>query len=442
MTLLPVPQNVFVYPEKHCGQGPVRMNDPNQNPNTKSQNQALTRFRVINFIEDQLRIDPRLSEALRAGSLRPWPDENGDYYAPRTIEDWWYAYRKGGFEALQPATRSDHGKNRALDEATAQWVLEQVTQNPLVKFKVLYLHWKQQGRPLPSISVLYRFLRRHGYDRKSLRSGRLETGPTKAFEAPAVNDLWMVDFSPGPTLSVAGKGLVTHLCVLIDDHSRLIPFAGYYLRADTEAFHHALKEAVLRRGLPRKLYTDQGKPFINGHTRLVCAKLGLRLLHCKPYHSWSKGKIERVIQTLQQGFESTLRLEGNRAKSLEELNTKLSSWIQTIYHQRPHSSTDQSPEYRFQQAAKTLRHLEAGIDIDPLFYVHLERTVRKNATVRLDGQLYEVPLSLRALKIQLRLDPFRRARIEVWYQGKFMGLAKKAPLNLNSEIDGRSAYDR
>lgn len=418
------------------------MNDPRQNSNSPAQNQALTRFRAINFIEDQVRSGQLLVEALRQGSVRPWPDENGDYYAVRTLEDWWYAYQKGGFPALQPAPRSDQGKNRALDEATATWVLEQAAQNPAVKFKVLYHHWQQQGRSLPSISVLYRFLRRHGYDRKSLRSGRLETGPTKAFEAPAVNDLWMVDFSPGPTLSVEGKGLATQLCVLIDDHSRLLPFAAYYLHANTEAFHHALKEAVLRRGLPRKLYTDQGQPFVNGHTRLVCAQLGVRLLHCKPYHSWSKGKIERVIQTLQQGFESTLRLEGNQARSLEELNTKLGSWIQTVYHQRAHSSTEQSPEFRYQQAAPKLRHLEAGLDIDPLFYIHLDRTVRKNGTVRLDGQLYEVPLSLRALKIQLRLDPFRRARIEVWRENKFMGLAKKAPLHLNSQLDARSGYER
>lgn len=417
------------------------MNDPNKNQNSNSQNLALTRFRAVNFIEDQLRSGQCLAESLRDASLRPWPDENGDFYAVRTLEDWWYAYKKGGFDALQPATRSDQGKTRVLDEATGQWILEQIGQNPQVKFKVLYQHWKQQGRELPSLSVLYRFLRRQGYDRKSLRAGRLETGPTKAFEAPAVNDLWMVDFSPGPTLSVEGKGRLTHLCVLIDDHSRLIPFAAYYSQANTEAFHHALKEAVLRRGLPRKLYTDQGKPFVNGHTRLVCAKLGIRLLHCKPYHSWSKGKIERVIQTLQDGFESTLRLAGNQARSLEELNDKLSLWIQSIYHQRSHGSTGQSPEYRYQQGAKSLRHLPANLEIDPLFYVHLDRTVRKNGTVRLDGELFEVPLSLRALKIQLRLDPFRRIRIEVWYQNKLMGLAKKAPLHLNSQMEERRAYD-
>lgn len=421
------------------------MNDQNKNTNSlthSAQTLALTRFRALNFVEDLQRQGRALAAALREASTQPWPDANGDYYAVRTLEDWWYAYRKGGFAALVPTPRSDQGQSRALDAATAAWVLEQVTQNPTPPLKVLYAHWRQSQRSLPSLSVLYRFLRRQGLDRKSLRAGRLETGPTKAFEAPHVNDLWMVDFSPGPTLAQPGRARTTHLCVLVDDHSRLIPFAAYYPQANTEAFHHAFKEAVLRRGLPRKLYTDQGKPFINAHSHLVCAQLGVRLLHCKPYHSWSKGKVERLIQTVQQGFESTLRLADNAAHNLEQLNTKLSAWIQTVYHQRLHSATGQSPEARYQQAAPALRHWDPALEIEPLFYLRLDRTVRKNGTVRLDSQLYEVPLSLRALKIQLRLDPWRRTRIEVWYQSKFMGLARLAPLHLNSENGGAQAYER
>ncbi len=72
------------------------MNDPNLNPNPNSQTTALTRFRALNFVEDQLRHGDRLAQALRAASLQPWPDENGDYYAVRTLEDWWYAYKKNG----------------------------------------------------------------------------------------------------------------------------------------------------------------------------------------------------------------------------------------------------------------------------------------------------------------------------------------------------------
>jgi len=413
-------------------------------PKNKSQTTALMRFQAVSFILDQMRSARVLAQALRDASARPWPDETGDFYAIRTLEDWYYAYHKHGFDGLVPVPRADRGTRRVLDEKTAAWILEQVTQNANTPITVLYPHWHQQepALALPSLSTVYDLLRAHGLDRKSLRSGRLDTGPTKAFEAPFVNDLWMVDFSPGPVVVDQGQPLSPQLCVLIDDCSRLIPFAAYYPAADTEAFHHALKEAVLRRGLPRKLYTDNGAPFISQHTRVVCAQLGIRLLHCKPYHCWSKGKVERVIQTLQQGFESTLRLAGQAAHSLEELNRKLSAWIQTLYHQRVHSSTGTSPEARYQRAAKSLRHLEPGIDLETLFYTHLERTVRKNGTVRLDGELYEVPLSLRALKIQLRLDPWKRTRIEVWHQRKIIGLARKAPLQLNAENGGSHAYDR
>jgi|GEM_PF-792710 len=37
---------------------------------------------------------------------------------------------------------------------------------------------------------------------------------------------------------------------------------------------------------------DQGQPFVNHHARIVCANLGIRLLHANPYHAWSKGKVE------------------------------------------------------------------------------------------------------------------------------------------------------
>ena len=113
----------------------------------------------------------------------------------------------------------------------------------------------------------------------------------------------------------------------------------------------------------------------------------------------TKGKCERLIQTIQTGFESTLRMEGNHAKSLEHLNSKFAAWIQTIYHLRAHGSTGVSPEARYQQAAQSLRHWDPSLDIEPLFYLRLNRTVRKNGTVRLDNDLYEVPLSLRTLEV-------------------------------------------
>src|SRR5580700_876566 len=174
--------------------------------------------------------------------------------------------------------------------------------------------------------------------------------------------------------------------------------------------------AYQRDGLPRKLYTDQGGPFTNDHTRVICANLDIRLLHAKPYHAWSKGKIERFFLTVQQDFEAALRLPGQAPASLAELNARLADWLQTVYHPRRHEGTGMSPNERFAAGSRQVRALAAHLDLDQLFYAQLHRLVRKDGTVRIDNELYEVDLALRGLEVRLRFDPWTKARVEVDYR--------------------------
>ena len=397
---------------------------------------ALLRHEIVCHIKTLRAEGLPLVECVRVASLRPWPAEGGRYFAARTLETWWYDYTKSGFAGITgKAKRQDAGKSRALDEELGLWIIEAIRKSPSVPLSVLYRLWEEHGRVLPSESTVRRFLSANGLDARSLKAGRLENGPTKAFEAPAPNDLWMVDFACGPTLrGPDGKVISTHLCVIVDDHSRLIVFAGYYTHADTTAFLDCLMQAVLRRGLPVKLYTDQGKPFVNHHAKIVCANLGIRLLHAKPYHAWSKGKVERLIQTIQRDFELTLRLHDNAVHSPSELNTALSKWIASIYHLRVHSSTGQSPHERFGSHAHAIRNIEDPDKIAPLFYTRTERVVRKDGTVTLGKKLFEVPLSLRALQVELRYDPILFHPVEVWHKGSLQGLARHCDLHLNSTL--------
>ena len=408
-----------------------------QNPApTTKERLALLRFEVICHIKTLRQEAIPLAECLRAASSRPWPGEDGFYYSYRTIETWWYGHARHGFPGLAgKAKRADAGKSRVIDTETGLWIIEAIAKTPHTPLSVLYRHWQDHGRGLPSLSAVMRFLAAHGYDRRSLKAGRLEGGPTKAFEAPAPNDLWMVDFACGPTLRTPeGRAITTQLCVILDDHSRLITFAAYYLAGDTASFLDCLKQAVLRRGLPLKLYADQGKPFVNTHVRIVCANLGIRLLHAKPYHAWSKGKVERLIRTIQGDFEATLRLEGGHVHSLSELNASFSRWLAGTYHLRVHGSTNMSPHERFTRAGHPLRPIEEPEKIDALFYTRIERVVRKDGTVTLGKKLLEVNLALRALTVELRYDPVLFDRVEVWHKGSFHGLARLADLHLNSTI--------
>lgn len=403
---------------------------------TAKERLALLRYEVVCHLKTLRQEGIPLAECLRSASSRPWPGEEGRYYSYRTIETWWYDHARHGFPGLAgKAKRADAGKSRAIDPETGQWIIEAIAGTPSTPLSVLYRHWQERGRALPSLSAVHRFLAAHGCDRRSIKAGRLESGPTKAFEAPAPNDLWMVDFACGPTLRTPeGRAMTTQLCVILDDHSRLIPYAAYYLAGDTASFLDCLKQAVLRRGLPIKLYTDQGKPFVNTHIRIVCANLGIRLLHTKPYHAWSKGKVERLIRTIQGDFEATLRLEGGHARSLTELNTAFSRWIVGIYHLRTHGSTKMTPLERFTRAGHPRSAIEDPENIDALFYTRLERVVRKDGTVTLGKKLLEVDLALRALKVELRYDPVAFDRVEVWHKGSFHGIARLADLHLNSQI--------
>ena len=304
--------------------------------------------------------------------------------------------------------------------------------------KLLYRQWKQADFTLPALSAVYRWLEQNDLDAQGRRYLLRQNipGPTKAFEAPGVNDLWIVDFSPGPFLTLHPKTVATHLCVIIDDHSRLIPYAAYGLAADTQALLRCLKEALRRRGLPRKLYADNGGPFVNNHLKIICANLGIRLIHSKPGQPWSRGKVERMFRTLQQDFEAGLRLPGQGVGSLEELNGKLACWLQEIYHPRHHEGIGESPQERFARALPLLRLLDPHLDLDRLFYTRIDRVVRKDGTVRIENDLYEVNLALRGLKVQLELDPWIKNPILVRYKGQDFGAARKVDRHLNSQIGG------
>ncbi|MFO1500578.1 MAG: Mu transposase C-terminal domain-containing protein [Verrucomicrobiota bacterium] len=80
--------------------------------------------------------------------------------------------------------------------------------------------------------------------------------------------------------------------------------------------------------------------------------------------------------------------------------------------------------------------MDPQLDLDRLFYTRIDRVVRKDGTVRIDNDLYEVNLALRGLRIQLELDPWVMNPIFVRYKGQDFGTAHKVDRHLNSQIDG------
>src|SRR4030042_4971630 len=96
----------------------------------------------------------------------------------------------------------------------------------------------------------------------------------------------------GPHAEVDGRMEKAYLVAFLDDHSRLVPHAQFYLSEGLSSYLEALEQALLRRGLPRKLYLDNGPAFRSKHLEDITASLGSALTHSSPYKPQGRGKIE------------------------------------------------------------------------------------------------------------------------------------------------------
>jgi len=207
--------------------------------------------------------------------------------------------------------------------------------------------------------------------------------------------------------------------------------AAFALSENTAAFLPVLQQAILRRGVPKRLYVDNGAAYRSNHLSLVCAKLGITLIHARPYQPQAKGKQERWFRTVRMQLLPALTEADTR--SLDALNRRLWAWIEAEYHMSPHRGLDgATPLDRWMMAARNVRLVDPDCDLDELFLFEEKRKVQRDRTVSLHGVVYEVDASLVGETVTLRFDPSRRGRpVDVYFKGRKIEQAKRVDLYAN-----------
>jgi putative transposase len=300
----------------------------------QKQQVAVFRFGVIHEFTGSTRLDHGETAALlREKCARKWdiPFSTRTSISPNTILRWVRAYLSSGgkLEALFPRGRNDAGQPRAIDEETGLALLALRRELPKIPVSDLLgvYHERQRDAGLgqgPSLSTLYRFFHQHGL----MNPAPAALEDRRKFEAELPNDLWQSDVMHGPAVLVAGKRRKSYLIAFLDDHSRLVTHAAFYPSEGLGSFLEAFSRALLKRGLPRKLYVDNGSAFRSRQLEYTSAALGVALVHARPYRPQGKGKIERFFKTVQVQL-----LPGLKAESLDELNAAFDHWLTDVYHQ-------------------------------------------------------------------------------------------------------------
>jgi len=346
-----------------------------------------------------------------------------------TIHRWCRVYRNSGgdIKSLHPKDRSDQGKARAMDEETCLSLIELRRKMPALTVPQLIEQMNGQNRVTPGImlnnSSVYRFLHQQNLMAPQMK----DPVDRRKFEAELPNDLWQSDVMHGPKVDVDGKMRKTYLIAIIDDHSRMIVHARFYLSEKLSFYLDAFENAIATRGLPRKLYVDNGAAFRSRHLDYIAASLAISLIHAKPYTPQGKGKIERWFKTVRTNFLALFKGTG-----LNQLNEALTRWISDSYHKRIHSATGQTPFKRFTGKMHCLRNAPANLK--DYFRKVARRTVAKDRSVTLCGRLYEAPVALIGKRVELLYHDSEPEKVEVKYQNKSFGLIRPVNLNVNYRV--------
>lgn len=319
--------------------------------------------------------------------VRPPGSDCTRVYSVPTLERWLYAYKKGQLEALAPRGRADRGRGRDLDPALRELLCDIRREHPSVSVTMMLRTLRKDGRVGPEVKActVRRMLASRGLSRVPPQDG--DGAKTRLrWQAERPGALWHGDVCHGATLSPEpNRRIPVRVHALLDDASRYIVALRVTSNEREETMLSLFAQALMEHGRPDALYLDNGPTYSGEVLRLVCARLGITLLHARPYDAPARGKMERFWRRLR---EEALDHVG-RCASLAEVEHKLRHWLRQYYQGAPHAGIlGRAPATVFAEADK--RHV-AQEELRAALTLTTRRRVRRDCTVGVGGTEYEVP---------------------------------------------------
>lgn len=350
-------------------------------------------------------------------------------YSLSTFKNWLSKYRENGYSGLKPRVRKDKGKSRRVPPKFKNLILEILKQFPMIKtYTFLYRQLLDEGYIRPydfSLQTMIKFMKDN-----EIELEKRDTKARRKFESPFINRLWMADFMHSFKVCNGKKMNQTYLFAIIDDHSRVIVGASWKFNCNLNTVEECLKNAILTYGIPQRFYCDNAKVFSSHTISMACAKLGIALIHSKPADPASRGKIERFFRTVRTMFMPTIDRNG---LTLPKLNTLFQDWINKVYHKKVHQGIKESPMEKFLKGhevtpLKRITKEELGF----IFYRTIERKVKKDCTVSINGKLYEAPMKYMGRRVEIRYASFSPEEFFIFQDDKPLDKLKLLDLHENA----------
>lgn len=335
-----------------------------------------------------------------AGKVYTNPSGEETKVSASTLERWYYAYNKGGFDALIPMRRCDTGKPRKIDGDIMEQIRFLKKEYPRIPATLILQKLLDNGTISKgdiSLSTVNRFV-----NQLKIENNYTNNKDMRRYERTHINEVWCGDTSFGPYLKIDGKKKRTYIIAFLDDASRYIIGIDIYFNDNFVNLMSVMKTAVTRYGKPKILNFDNGASYKNKQIELLAARVGTTISYCAPYTPTSKAKIERWFKTMKDQWMSQLNM--NDYSSTDQLRETLLIYVNN-YNQTVHSSLNGlCPQDRFFNESYLIKRLSEE-QLDTSFLLEYERRVSADNVVMIDEVEYEVPYRYSKQKVTLRYSP-------------------------------------
>ena len=321
----------------------------------------------------------------------------------KTIARWLLRYVQNGFDGLKFREGSDAPKRLIPGELVKEAVLlrlEVPSRSVPQIIEILEMEGKAP-KGLLKRSTLQDRLREEGYSSAQMKLYRKPGTAARRFARADRNDMWQADIKFGPYLKINGKRVQVYFVGFIDDATRYIIHGEFYDDLGQNIVEDCLRKAILKEGVPQRLFFDNGPQFRNKWMERACAILGIKLIFAAQYSPESKGKIERFNRTLDSFLaEAELKSAG----SLSGFNQLFDVWLQECYHGKEHSGINAAPESAY-KSSKTPLHFLPAETVARAFLHSEKRKVDKSGCISFRGRRYEAGVIYIGRTVDVVYDP-------------------------------------
>lgn len=300
-----------------------------------------------------------------------------------------------GDRELADRSRRPYRSPERSDPVMEQHVLKVRDAHPAWGARKIARCLAREGLVSPARSTVHEILRRYDRVHPPVGGGRAH----QRFEKEAPNLLWQMDFKGWVKLADQVR---CHPLTIVDDHSRFAVCLAACENEQRSTVQSQLEITFRRYGLPEAVFVDNGTPWGDAAgaswTRLGVwlLKLGVQVLHSRPYHPQSRGKNERFHRTLQAEVFAL-----NRFRELAEVQRAFNRWRRIYNFERPHEALDEEvPASRYRASVRSMPSRLPEMEYDTREIV---RTVPSSKDyISFKGRLWNVPRAFRGERVAIR----------------------------------------